>query len=162
MSFPLYEEYGPKVPVWCITPNSFGCIHRFFDTSAISPSGRYVGLTRLPNEDRLPKPGDLAEVVVVDLHTGRENGIARTAGWDTQLGAQVQWGRDDSELFFNDVQSESWKPYCVKMNPATGARKDFDGSIYMVSPDGGYLAAPSLEKLGLTQAGPSLKTQQNY
>jgi hypothetical protein len=30
---------------------------------------RYLGLTRLPFEDRLPSPGDVAEIVPVDLAT---------------------------------------------------------------------------------------------
>ncbi len=47
-------------------------IHRYWDTSPFSPSGRYLALTRLPAEDRLPEPGDVAEVVLVDLQAGGE------------------------------------------------------------------------------------------
>ena len=52
--FPHYTRFDPKVPVRCITPDLDGCIHRFFDVSSISPSGRYVGLPRLHAENRLP------------------------------------------------------------------------------------------------------------
>ena len=65
--FPRYTDFDPLVPVWCVTPNIDGCVHRFFDASSISPSGRYVGVTRLRFEDRMPKPGDSADVVLVDL-----------------------------------------------------------------------------------------------
>ena len=47
-SFPNYENFSPRVPVWCVTPERPACIHRFFDTSPISPSGRYVALFQLP------------------------------------------------------------------------------------------------------------------
>lgn len=101
--FPRYTAFDPLVPVWCVTPNTGRTIHRFFDTSPFSPSGRYLALTRLPFEDRLPQPGDVAEVVRTDLETGEECVVAETQGWDTQLGAQAQWGADDTQLFFNDV-----------------------------------------------------------
>ena len=52
-SFPRYTDGQPGVPVWCITPQAHGSIHRFFDTSPLSPSGRFAGLTRLPKENRL-------------------------------------------------------------------------------------------------------------
>ena len=153
MDFPRYTQFDPLVPVWCITPDSYGCVHRFFDTSPVSPSGRYVGLTRLPNENRLPRPGDRAQVVLVDLQTGKERVVADTLGWDTQLGAQVQWGLDDTELYYNDLDLDAWKPFGIKINPVTGAQKKLEGTVYMISPDGRYAASPDLAKMGLTQAG---------
>jgi hypothetical protein len=119
--FPRYTEFDPKVPVWCVTPDVDHCIHRFHLSSPVSPSGRYLGLTSLPREDRPPEPGDAAGIVLVDLETGEQKVIAETIGWDTQLGAQVQWGATDEELFFNDVDPTTWMPFGVKMNPATGA-----------------------------------------
>ena len=32
--FPMYSEFSPKVPVWCVTPRLQGCLHRFFDGSS--------------------------------------------------------------------------------------------------------------------------------
>ena len=111
--FPRYSEFSPQVPVWCTTPGEGRVIHRFFDTSPFSPSGRYLALTRLPYEDHLPMPGDAAEVILVDLNTSEEQVVAETHGWDTQLGAQTQWGADDSQLFFNDLDTRSWQPFGV-------------------------------------------------
>jgi hypothetical protein len=151
--FPRYTQYDPSVPVWCITPGKGACIHRFFDTSPISPSGRYVALTRLPQEDRLPVPGEKAEVVLVDLASGEERVVAETAGWDTQLGAQAQWGADDGQLCFNDVDTATWRPYGVVLDPSSGARKELDGTVYMVSPDGTKAASPCLLRTARTQEG---------
>lgn len=141
------------MPVWCVTPTGRGTIHRFFDTSPFSPSGRYLGLTRLPAEDRLPRPGEPAQVVVVDLKTGVERVVAETRGWDTQLGAQVQWGGDDSQLFFNELDPATWTAYGVRLDPATGARTALGGTVYMVSPDGRLAASPDLVRIGTTQPG---------
>jgi hypothetical protein len=151
--FPRYVEFDPAVPVWCVTPSRGGAIHRFFDSSPISPSGRYLGLTRIPREDRLPEPGDLAEVLLVDLVTGVGRTVEQTAGWDTQVGAHVQWGVDDRELFFNVMDTGSWLVHGVKLNPATGERQDLDGPVYSVSPDGTRAASACLRRIGWVQPG---------
>ncbi|MFP4248589.1 MAG: hypothetical protein ACLFU7_02955 [Armatimonadota bacterium] len=152
-SFPRYTENDPAAPIWCVTPEVDGCFHRFFDTSPISPSGRFVGLTKLPAEDRMPEAGEPAEVVVVDLATGEWTVAAETHGWDTQLGAQVQWGASDEELFFIDMDVDEWQPFSVKMNHLTGERTDLSGPLYMVSPDGRTAASPCLRRTRLTQEG---------
>ena len=151
--FPRYTDNDPAAPIWCITPEIDGCFHRFFDTSPISPSGRWVALTKLSAEDRMPVPGEPAEVVLIDLQTGDWQVAAQTHGWDTQLGAQVQWGASDDELFFIDMDVEHWKPYGVRMNPATGERLNLNGPLYMVSPDGRTAASPCLRRTRRTQKG---------
>lgn len=122
-NFPRYTGFDPAVPIYCATPELDGCFHRFFDTSPISPSGRYLGLTRFLREDKMPRPGDPAEIVLVDLATGETRVIAETRGWDTQMGAQVQWGPTDKQLFFNDMMPGQWQPFCVVMDPLGGTRR---------------------------------------
>lgn len=151
--FPAYRDFDPLVPVWCITPEIDGCLHRFFDTSPVSPSGRYVALTRLRDEDRAPGPGDIAEVVVVDLESGETRTVAETRGFDAQLGAQAQWGPTDKDLYFNDMDVESWRPFAVRLDFLTGERTELAGAVYMVSPDGSRLASPCLKRTALTQGG---------
>ena len=65
---PVCTEFEGKVPIARIATGRV--IHRFFDTSPISPSGRYVGVFRLPNEVRTPQPGEAGEVVVVEDRLG--------------------------------------------------------------------------------------------
>ena len=72
LHFPRYTEDSPEVPIWCLTPHSNHLIHRFFDTSPLSPSGRYLAAFQLPDHDAPPKPGDRGNVVLVDLQTGEE------------------------------------------------------------------------------------------
>jgi hypothetical protein len=151
--FPRYTEFEPKVPVWCVTPDLNRVIHRFFDTCPVSPSGRYLALTRLPYEDRLPQPGDSAEIVIVDLQTGTSETVAQTRGWDTQLGAQAQWGADDTQLFYNEVNTDNWQAFGVKHNIQTGEKTPLDGTVYVVSPDGKQILSPCLLRVGATQAG---------
>ncbi|HPA19383.1 MAG TPA: hypothetical protein PLU30_16675 [Verrucomicrobiae bacterium] len=99
--YPRYTEHNPAVPVYVMPGEPV--LHRFFDTSPISPSGRFLALSRLPCENRAPVAGDAGDVVVIDLQRGTEGVVAQSHGWEVQVGADVQWGRSDAELYFNDV-----------------------------------------------------------
>jgi len=151
--FPPYQEYAPSVPVYCVTPGTGGCIHRFYDSSPFSPSGRYLAVTRVPAEDRLPRPGEVAEIIVVDLETGESRTVAQTRGWDMQLGAQLQWGADDRTLLYNDLDVERWTPFGVRLDPLSGEQRRLEGTIYAVSPDGRWAAGPCLLRTVRTQRG---------
>lgn len=95
----------------------------------MSPSGRYVGLFRLPYESVSPKPGDAGQVVLVDLKTGKEKSVAHARGWEVQLGANVQWGKTDHELLFNDVDTLSWKAFCTVLDPFSGKKRSWKGQF---------------------------------
>lgn len=152
-SFPRYREFNPLVPVWCITPDESGCMHRFFDSSPISPSGRYVAVFQLPFEDRQPLPGEAGNVRLIDLETGENHVVAESRGWEPQLGANINWGATDHELFFNDVDTDTWQAFAWKLDPLTGLKKRLGGTVYHASPDGRWLISAALPLLGKTQAG---------
>ena len=151
--FPRYTNFLPKVPVWCVTPNRGICIHRFFDTSPFSPSQRYLAVLRMPQETSLPEPGVTAEIVLIDLHTADERVIAKTAGWETQMGANINWGAHDNELYYNDVDEKTWEPYCVRINPFSGDKKRLGGTIYRISPDGKHIISSCMKRMRRTQNG---------
>ena len=151
--FPAYTDFAPRVPVRCVTPGDTGFIHRYYDSSPFSPSGRYFAVTRLPFEDRLPRPGDVAQIVVIDLETGETRTVAETRGWDVQLGAQLQWGADDRTLLYNDVELRDWMPYGVRHDLQTGEVRRLGGTVYSVSPDGRFAASPCLRRMTVTQRG---------
>ena len=151
--FPRYRDFDPLVPAWCVTPERPGGIHRFFDTSPFSPSGRYLAVFHLPFEDRLPAPGDAGHVAVVDLDTGAERIVAETRGWEPQMGANVNWGASDRDLFFNDVLPGEWRPCAWKLDPASGRRERMDGPVYHASPDGRWLIAANMTTMRRTQPG---------
>lgn len=152
---------SPQAKAWCVTPDEGRCIHRFFDSSPFSPSGRYLALTRLPYEDRLPMPGDAAGVVLVDLVTGQERTVAHTLAWDTQLGAQVQWGATDAQLLYNDLEMTDWRPFGVQLDPFTGTRRRFQNTVYHVSSDGRLAVSACLRRIGRTQPGYGVNVPQS-
>jgi hypothetical protein len=149
--FPASLDFEARVPVVRIATGRI--IHRFFDTSPISPSGRYMGLFRLPNEVRPPQPGEAGDVVVVDLETGTERVVAQSRGWETQMGANVQWGVTDAELYFNDVDPATWTPFAVQLDPGTGRTRRMEGTVFTVSPDGKLLTSYNLISSRRIQVG---------
>lgn len=151
--FPRYREFDPAVPVWCVTPERDGCIHRFFDTSPVSPSGRYLAVFQLPFEDRQPRPGEAGRVCVIDLETGKDRVVAETCGWEPQVGANVNWGGSDHELFFNDVDTADWRPFAWKLDPLAGKRRRMEGTVYHASPDGRWLISANMTTMRKTQPG---------
>lgn len=155
-NFPRYVDYSCEVPVWCLTPQAdANHIHRFFDTSPLSPSGRYVALTRLPDADGVfPRPGDRARIEVVDTFTGTCRTVWETAGWEYQMGANLNWGASDHELVFNDVDTSGWEPFIVVLDIESGAYRRIAGaSVYHVSPDGRSALAADAGAMRRTQGG---------
>lgn len=128
-------------------------IHRFFDTSPISPSGKYIALFRFPYESHSPIPGDTGDVIVIDLKTGKEVYSTPTRGWEMQLGANVQWGKTDKQLYYNDVDTKTWLPYAVEVDFRTGHKRRCAGTVFMASPDGKSLLSYNLVKSRLAQVG---------
>jgi hypothetical protein len=151
--FARYDAFDPLVPVWCVTPRRRGCIHRFFDTSPISPSGRYLAVFQLPFEDHLPEPGDAGKIVVVNLRTAEDRVVAETCGWEPQMGANINWGASDNELYFNDVDTASWDPFAWKLDPLSGDRHRMEGTVYHASPDGRWLVSANMTTMRRTQPG---------
>jgi hypothetical protein len=149
--FPSFPS--PVTGVRIIRLATDGVTHRFFDTSPVSPSGRYVALFRFPYSDRSPAPGDAGDVVLVDLHEGSERVVARSRGWELQLGANVQWGATDHDLFFNDVDPADWSAFAIRLDPFTGSSRRLDGTVFMVSPDGRTLASYNLRNSRRIQVG---------
>jgi hypothetical protein len=148
-----FPPYDGKASVPVVKVSSGRVIHRFFDTSPLSPSGRYLALFRFPQETRSPKPGEVAEVILVDRQTGQERVVAQSRGWEMQLGANVQWGNTDEALYFNDVDTTNWSAFAVQLNPLTGKSRRMGGTVFMASTDGNYLASYNLLASRRAQVG---------
>ena len=182
------------MPAWVATPPNASSTVRFFDSSPFSPSvrvrlpaglttghllenhplprsqGRYLALTRFaPGAEGAPmRFGDApSAVVLVELATGAETALATTRGADSQLGAQVQWGRSDAELYFNDVAvSDAGRARAVGVRlelsleaaggapPRIARRDELECTVYSLAPRGARLAlSPCLRRMRRTQLG---------
>jgi len=141
------------IGIRCVTPFAKGCIHRFFDTSPFSPSGRYLAAFQLPFEDRVPEPGEKGVVWVVDLRTGKAVRAAETCGWGAQIGPNLQWGGDDDMIVYNDVDTRAWRPGAVALNWRTGAKRRYERGVSHVDAAGRRMVSPCLARMRRTQLG---------
>jgi len=77
----------------------------------------------------------------------------RPVAGSRSLGANINWGASDHELFFNDVDITDWRPFAWKLDPFTDARQRLAGTVYHVSPDGRWLVSANLANMRRTQPG---------
>jgi hypothetical protein len=165
--FERYDEGASAVPTWILTPSHVSTIHRFFDSSPMSPSGRFIAVTRIPDVFK-ERPGQEgvapSTVILLDLQNGEETSIEHTKAYGAQLGAQVQWGKTDAELYYNiqnnkktsisgECGTHDMAVHGSIENITTKTRRKLSCPIYHVSPDGRKAVTPNMGKIKETQYG---------
>lgn len=114
-----------------ITPPNSHCMTTFFDVEPISPSGKYICVTKVPFINRIPVPGDWAQVCIIDLEKDTIKAIYNTKGWGAQLGANVQWIDDDTIVCNDEI---SGKGVGIKVNIHSCEATILNGPIYGLTP----------------------------
>lgn len=149
-----FTPYRPKHtlgPVLQVTPEDGGSFaNTYYDVTPWSPSGRYLALTRFPFQDRIARLGDIAEVVIVDLHERTLRTVYRTRCWGFQMGAILNWGVNDTLLYTNDILNDG-PSVGIRIDLATGETSAFAGPKYDLDPSDERAIGPDLEHLNLTQ-----------
>jgi hypothetical protein len=95
-------SYSGNVPIQIITSDSHHCMTTFFDVEPLSSCGKYLAVTSVPFIQRIPFPGDSAQICIYDLENQTYKAIYNTKGWGAQLGANVQWGKSKDVIYCND------------------------------------------------------------
>lgn len=159
-SFERYDAANTGVSAWIVStlgrvgPERGDTIHRFFDSSPFSPSGRFIAATRLPPPQySLDLTHHLASVVVIDLERGKEQEVALTQAWGAQVGAHAQWGGTDDELFFNQVRKGGAIEGVLYGVESRKVIRVLPCPVYHATLDGKFTATPNLRKIRHTQFG---------
>ncbi len=143
----LYEGSPLSVkgnyPTQILTPQHVNCMTTFFDVEPISPCGNFLLVTIVPILERIPFPGDLAQVCVIDIRTGDYRAVYNTLGWGAQLGANVQWGENSGVVFCNDLIHEQAKG--IKIDVDSLEVSELDGPIYSLTQDKSYSYGANLK-----------------
>src|SRR4051812_10858779 len=87
-------------------------------------SGRYLVALRTEFQDRLPRAGDAAEIVLLDTRRDYAARVLdRTCAWNPQQGTMLYWNPDapETQLFFNDRDRRTGKLFCVLFDIAAGS-----------------------------------------
>lgn len=157
-SFRAYRPSKTVGKVTCVTPDDGFYLQTFFDVCPWSPSGRYLAVTRLPFQDREPKPGETADVCVIDLHERTIETVYSTKGWGFQLGANLNWGTSDRHLYTNDLIDG--RAVCVRIDRQSNDSKAFAGPMYHIAPDESSVIGFPLDLINATQAGYGVPTDK--
>jgi hypothetical protein len=150
-NFTSYRPGRFLAPITRVTPDDGFYVHTYYDVCPFSPSQRYLAVTRLPYQDRIPVLGDMAEVCVIDLEQQTIETVYRTKSWGFQTGANLNWGATDRYLYTNDVFDSD--AVCVRIDLQSGETKAFAGPMYHMAPDESAVIGFPLELLDITQQG---------
>ncbi len=77
----------------------------YYDIAAFSADSKRHLCHSVPFWNRMPRPGDAAELGVYEVASGDYRSFASTRTWNFQQGAMLQWipALGDSTIFFNDL-----------------------------------------------------------
>lgn len=79
-------------------------------------SGRFILSLRTEYHDRMPEPGEAADVVLIDTMDGyRVVPIEQTRAWNFQQGTMFYWNpsQPETQFFFNDRDPETQRVFTV-------------------------------------------------
>ncbi|KPL05687.1 hypothetical protein AMJ85_11210 [candidate division BRC1 bacterium SM23_51] len=101
---------------------TFGQKHYFFGyigqsrTIPWNASGQYIVALRSDFHDRMPQPGEPAEIVLIDTkRRNRVTPIERTRAWNLQQGTMFYWNpkKPETQFFFNDRETRTGRVFTV-------------------------------------------------
>jgi len=96
--------------------------HHFFGyighmrTIPWNESGRYIVAMRTFFQDHLPKPDEVADVILIDTHNdNRVRVVEQTRAWNFQQGTMLYWNprAAETQFFFNDRDPGTGKVFTV-------------------------------------------------
>jgi hypothetical protein len=79
-------------------------------------TGRYIVSLRIGFHDRMPMPGETADVVLIDTHDGnRVTKVDQTLAWNLQQGTMLYWNPSaaDRQFLFNDLDPATGQVFTV-------------------------------------------------
>lgn len=147
------KDIDSVVPVWSVTEGIKGCTHRFFDSSAFSPSGELIAVFQLPTELPSLTCNEPGKIWVINLIDGSRRAVGESRAWECQLGCNLHWGASDDQLFYNDIDPDFDEAITLEIQLSNNTTKKHKASLYDISYDGKWFVAPSLEKMRFTQPG---------
>ena len=125
----------------------------YYDKLQFSPDDRYVLAQRAAFDDRPPRPDDVLEVGMIDLHDGdRWIPLGTTTAWCWQQGCMLQWlPQQDDRIIYNTREDGHYGSVIVDRTGTV--QKRLPRAIYAVSPDGREAICNDLARTGHTRPG---------
>ncbi len=135
-----------------LTPKGEHYFFGYYDVPAFSHDEMYHLYHHVAFADRLPNPGDKAELGILDLHRGEHRKLAETDAWNFQQGAMLQFHpREASCVLFNERRRDDFGS--VVLDVESGARVHLPRPIACVDPKGCYALSINFSRLASFRPG---------
>ncbi len=88
-------------------------------------SARYIVALEFDSQDRLPKPGEAADVVLIDTQNDyRVRVVDQCRAWNIQQGTMLYWNpkAPETQFFFNDRDPSTHKVFTVLFEISQGPK----------------------------------------
>lgn len=108
---------------------TYGPPHHFFGyighvrTIPWNQSGRYLVALQTDFQERMPQPGEAADIVLLDTQTNfAPRVITQTRAWNFQQGTMLYWNpaAPETQFFFNDRDPKTDEVFCVLFDISQG------------------------------------------
>ena len=125
--------------------------HHFFGYYGMSPWNQSeTKMVCLESEfqDRLPNPGETANIGLVNQKNGAFTPLEKTAAWNLQQGSLIHWNplKPDSEIIYNDQKNDEL--VSVKLNVNSGNKSLLPRPISAVATTGKHALSLTYGRLG--------------
>lgn len=109
----------------------------YYDRIPWNAGNRLHLALRAPQREKLPEPGERAEVGVVEMSARRFTGLAVTRAWCHQQGAMTLWlGHRRNAFVYNDWDEGAKRLVARVYSLDRGPDGCYDRPLYALSPDG--------------------------
>ena len=88
-------------------------------------SGRYIVALEFDSQDRLPKPGEAADIVLIDTQNDYQLRVVdQCRAWNIQQGTMLYWNPQapETQFFFNDRDPRTHKVFAVLFDISQGPK----------------------------------------
>jgi len=106
---------------WQVRQVTHGPAHHFYGyighvgNTPWNGNGQYMVLLRTTFQDRMPEPGEAADIVLLDTTDNSVVKIDETRAWNPQQGTMLYWNPNarNTQFFFNDRDPVTNHVFCV-------------------------------------------------
>lgn len=134
-----------------LTPEEGHFTFGYYDRCPWNETNEFHLSLKIPQQERLPEPGETAEVGYIDRKQRTFHSLATTEAWCHQQGAMTLWLQHKPEcLIYNDykeTQSGTWQPVCRICHINDGIVGEYDRHIYTMSNDGKLGASLDISRI---------------
>lgn len=126
----------------------------YYDKFPWDISGRYLLSLEVDFMDRVPVPGDVAGIGMIDLQDGnRWIPLAQTEAFNWQQGTHLQWlaTAPDREIIYNHLAGDRY--VSIIQDVFTGEKRELPMPIYAVSRNGKMAVTPNFSRIHSTRPG---------